>query len=111
MLGSQFLAHPPIQPYRVEVSDPSHPLVEGIEPFEADDELYLCEYHGASQALLHARFRGEAPGFIEKAWPRANDSDDRQLVLYLHSYGGGEVLYCTLGHCRGRYDMRPMIDE
>jgi len=21
------------------------------------------------------------------------------------------VLYCTLGHCRGKYDMRPMIDE
>jgi hypothetical protein len=111
MLGSQFLAHPPVEPYRVEVSDPSHPLVEGIEPFEADDELYLCEYHGTSQALLHARFRGEAPGFVEKTWPREGDSDDRQLVLYLHSHGGGEVLYCTLGHCRGRYDMRPMFDE
>jgi type 1 glutamine amidotransferase len=111
MLGSQFLAHPPIEPYRVEVSDPLHPLVAGIEPFEADDELYLCEYHGTPHALLHARFRGEAPGFVEKTWPREAESDDRQLVLYLHSHGGGEVLYCTLGHCRGKYDMRPMMDE
>jgi len=130
MLGSQFIAHPPIAPYRVEVSDPSHPLVEGIEPFEADDELYLMEYHGESRALLHTRYRGEAPGFVARHWPGGAESEggagseggaasvrapaageDRQLVLYLHPHAGGEVLYCTLGHCRGRYDMRPMIKE
>jgi len=121
MLGSQFLAHPPIKQYRVEVSDASHPLVAGIEPFEVDDELYLCEYHGAHRALLHTHYRGEAPGFVARFWPGAGTSDaegapsaaspDRQLVLYLHPHAGGEVLYCTLGHCRGRYDMRPMMAE
>jgi type 1 glutamine amidotransferase len=109
MLGSQFLAHPPIAPYRVEVSDPSHPLVAGIEPFDADDELYLCEYHGERRDLLHTHYRGEAPGFIHGSWPVLES--ERQAVLYLHAHGGGEVLYCTLGHCRGKYDMRPMIAE
>lgn len=117
MLGSQFLAHPPIAPYRVEVSDPAHPLVAGIEAFDADDELYLCEYHGSNHALLHAHYRGDAPGFVAQTWPVSNpevsvDLDpSRHLVLYLHRYGSGEVLYCTLGHCRGKYDMRPMIAE
>jgi len=111
MLGSRFLAHPAVEPYRVEVSDSSHPLVAGIEPFEADDELYLCEYHGSQHALLHTHYRGEAPGFVARDWPLADQADDRQLVLYLRAHGDGEVLYCTLGHCRGKYDMRPMIDE
>lgn len=121
MLGSQFLAHPPIMPYRVEVSDPSHPLVAGIVPFEVDDELYLSEYHGAHHALLHTHYRGEAPGFVARHWPGGGSAavadvdsrprSDRQLVLYLHPHAGGEVLYCTLGHCRGKYDMRPMIAE
>lgn len=111
MLGSRFLAHPAVEPYRVEVSDRSHPLVAGIEPFEADDELYLCEYHGSQHALLHTHYRGEAPGFVARDWPLADQADDRQLVLYLRAHGDGEVLYCTLGHCRGKYDMRPMIDE
>ena len=111
MLGSQFLAHPPIAPYRVEISDPSHPLVAGIEPFEADDELYLCAVHGTHHALLHTRFSGEAPGFVDKTWTPDAAGSDRRPVLYLHSHGGGEVLYCTLGHCRGRYDMRPLIAE
>jgi len=118
MLGSQFLAHPAIAPYRVEVSDPQHPLVAGLEPFDVDDELYLCEYHGANQGLLHTHFCGEAPGFVDRVWPapaassrHGDGQGDRQLVLYLHPHAGGEVLYCTLGHCRGRYDMRPLIAE
>ncbi|GIS55119.1 hypothetical protein Ct9H90mP29_21610 [bacterium] len=28
-LGSQFLSHPPIEPYTVTVADGDHPLVEG----------------------------------------------------------------------------------
>ncbi len=125
MLGSQFMAHPPIVPYRVEVSDASHPLVAGIEPFEVDDELYLAEYHGEQHLLLHTHFRGEAPGFVARHWPGGTPDasasgpsgstgapvSDRQSVLYLHRHAGGEVLYCTLGHCRGRYDMRPMIAD
>ncbi|HSN70921.1 MAG TPA: ThuA domain-containing protein [Steroidobacteraceae bacterium] len=106
MLGSQFIAHPPIQPYRVTVADPAHPLVAGIEPFEADDELYLCEYHGTTHALLETRFTGEGTGFVESDWSR----DEPRLVMYLHACGPGEVLYLTLGHCRGHYDMQPMID-
>ena len=94
-----------------EDREPTHPLVAGIEPFEVDDELYLCEYHGASRPLLHTHFRGTAPGFIEAEWPQASAVDDRQLVMYLHAQGDGEVLYCTLGHCRGRYDMQPMMEE
>lgn len=108
MLGSQFLAHPAIEPFRVHVSDPAHPLTQGLESFEADDELYLCEYHGDSHALLHAHFDGEAPGFVDREW---RDPEQRHLVLYLRRHGGGEILYCTLGHCRGHYDMQPMMSD
>jgi len=106
-LGSRFMAHPAIAPYTVEVVAKDHPLVKGIEAFEVSDELYLCEYHGEIEPLLQTRFTGEAPGFIEKDWP----DDDPRLVFYLHPVGRGEVLYLTLGHCRGRYDMRPVLDE
>ena len=57
-LGSRFVAHPPLEPYTVTVSDPEHPLVRGIEPFEVPDELYLCEYYGEVKPLLETRFTG-----------------------------------------------------
>lgn len=105
-LGTQFIAHPPIQPFTVHVADPGHELVSGIDNFETDDELYLCRIHGDLHVLLDTRFSGEATGFIESAW---HDEDPRP-VYYLHPVGSGEVLYLNLGHCRGHYDMRPLMD-
>ncbi len=102
-LGSQFVAHPPIEPYRVEVTQPSHPLVAGIEPFDASDELYLMELHPPFETLLHTRWHGEAKGFAERDWSK----DEPRPVMYLKQVGAGEVLYFTLGHARGHYDMRP----
>jgi type 1 glutamine amidotransferase len=55
VLGSQFVAHPPIQPYRVNVCAPEHALVAGVEPFDTDDELYLSEYTtGTSLRCRHS---------------------------------------------------------
>ena len=39
-LGSQFIAHPPIAPYSVEITDPSNWLETDLETYEPDDELY-----------------------------------------------------------------------
>jgi uncharacterized protein len=104
-LGSMFVAHPPIAPYRVTVAAPSHPLVQGVEPFETTDELYLLETYGELEVLLETEFAGEAPDFAENAWPQA-----RHPVFYIHEVGKGAVLYLTLGHCRGHYDMQPVLD-
>lgn len=106
-LGSQFVAHPPIAPYRVEITAPLHPLVAGIEPFDAHDELYLSELHPPFETLLHTRWTGEAKGFAERDW----SVDEPRPVMYLKKVGAGEVLYLTLGHARGHYDMRPLMDE
>jgi hypothetical protein len=104
-LGSMFIAHPPIAPYTVTVADPSHPLVKGVEPFQATDEHYLVETYGDLHVLLETEFEGEATGFVEDKWPKA-----KHPVFYLHTMGKGCVLYLTLGHCRGHYDMQPMIE-
>jgi hypothetical protein len=109
-LGSQFVAHPPIQPYPVTVADPGHWLVAGIEPFETDDELYLMEYadRAALHPLLHTHWQGDARGFAERDWSAAEPQ--QHLVMYLRSLGDGHVLYNTLGHCRGHWDMAPLVD-
>jgi type 1 glutamine amidotransferase len=108
-LGSQFIAHPPIAPYRVDNVAPDHWLVTGVEPFEATDELYLNEYPDRASLvpLLQTTFQGEARGFAESDW---HDTDPEHLVMYLRPLGHGAVLYNTLGHCRGHYDMVPLKD-
>ncbi len=105
-LGTQFLAHPPIQPFQVHISDPEHELVKGVNSFETDDELYLCRVHGNPHYLMHSRFTGKATGFVLEDW----DDDVDHPVYYINSVGDGEVLYLNLGHCRSHYDMQPMVD-
>ncbi|MFK8015367.1 MAG: ThuA domain-containing protein [Gammaproteobacteria bacterium] len=107
LCGSQFVAHPPIGRFRVEVTDPTHPLVEGIEAFETTDELYLCRYSENLQTLLHCYYEGTTPEFEQTQW----DGSQPHPVLYLHPVGRGEVVYFTLGHCRGNYDMRPLMEH
>ncbi len=105
LLGSQFLSHPPIVPYKVTVADPGHPLVAGIEPFETSDELYHMETHGDLHVLLEADCTEPGTGFVEAA-----DAPGVHPVFYTKAHGAGAVLYLTLGHCRGHYDLQPMLD-
>ena len=101
-LGTQFVAHPPIQPFKVMIADPEHELVKGVDEFETDDELYLCDIRSSLHVLLETRFTGTADGFVAADWP----DDEQRPVYYINKVGEGEVLYLNLGHCRGHYDMQ-----
>ena len=105
MLGSQFKAHPPISaPFRVTVNDPDHPLTRGIDDFDVVDELYLMKTLAPLEVLMQTSFTGEATGFIDAQW-----DDPAVPVLYLRQIGQGSVLYNTLGHCRGHYDLTELM--
>lgn len=103
LVGTQFVAHPPIGPFKVEVVDDSHALTEGMTDFEVIDELYLSRTDAEIHTLMQTRFTGEATGFVEDKW-----EDAVVPITYLRDVGDGQVFYCTLGHCRGHYDVTVM---
>lgn len=105
MLGTQFKAHPPIEAFKVEVANPGHEFTKGIEDFEVVDELYLSNTTAEIDTLLQTRFEGEAEGFVEHTW------DETVVpILYTRDMGKGRIVYNTLGHCRGHYDLPGMQD-
>lgn len=101
MLGTQFVAHPPIGPFTVEVPQTGDPLTRGMSDFEVVDELYLSRTTAEIETLMLTRFTGEATGFVDSQW-----QDAEVPILYRRKHGRGEVVYCTLGHCRGHYDVQ-----
>jgi hypothetical protein len=103
LLGTQFVAHPPIGPFKVEVVDDTHALTQGMTDFEVIDELYLSRTDADIKTLMQTRFTGEATGFVEDKW-----EDAVVPITYLRDVGKGQVFYCTLGHCRGHYDVTVM---
>jgi type 1 glutamine amidotransferase len=106
LLGSQFQAHPPICDFEVRPNDDDHPLIDGIGAFTTNDEIYLCRLFGQPRVLLHCVFDEAVSAFEGTDW----QSNDQQPVMYLNQHDRGAVLYLTLGHCRGHYDMRPLTD-
>ncbi|WP_306294799.1 ThuA domain-containing protein [Sphingobium lactosutens] len=107
LMGTQFVGHPPIDRYRVDVVDPAHPLVKGIEPFETVDELYLSRPCAPVETLLDCQYDGGPLG----SFRQTPTEPGRHPVFYLRHLGQGAVLYLTLGHCRGPHDMRPLLDH
>jgi uncharacterized protein len=97
ILGSRFVTHPPYTHFAVSITRPDDPLVEGIEPFEVDDEIYVIEHGDDIDVLLHTRWGGEAIG------GRHIDEGVRPL-MYRRRLGKGEVLYLALGHCNRPFD-------
>lgn len=101
LIGTQFVAHPPIGPFKVEVRRPGHPLVRGEVDFETTDELYLQRILADDlDILLETSFEGEATGFVESRWPKT-----RVPILAERHQGSGRILYYALGHCRSHYDL------
>lgn len=103
LLGTRFAGHPPIGPYKVHVSRTDHPLTQGLRDFNVIDELYLTHRTAEIDILLHTTFNGTCAEFGEKHW-----DEDRMPVLYERQVEQGSVLYLTLGHCRGHYDLQPL---
>lgn len=104
MLGTQFKAHPPIGPLRVEIVDHEDPLTRGIADFDVVDELYLSKTTAPIRTLAETRFAGEATGFVDADWPATVVP-----VIYRRAIGRGEIVYNTLGHCRGHWDLPEMM--
>jgi type 1 glutamine amidotransferase len=97
ILGSRFITHPPYTHFPVTVTAPNDPMVEGIEPFDVDDEIYVIEEHGDIEILLETTWGGEALGGRQF-------EEGRRPLMYRHRVGEGGVLYLALGHANRPFD-------
>ncbi len=106
-LGSRFIAHPAVQTFKVRVTPQQHPVTKGLSDFEIEDEPYYCEYSGDPRVLLEASYNAPSVGYVRSGFGIDRPS---QPQMYVHRVGNGEVLYLTLGHCTGKYDMQPLLE-
>jgi type 1 glutamine amidotransferase len=83
LMGAKFTGHPAYQKLDYRVTCPDHPIMEGIEPFSAEDEPYQFEFDPFTEkkVLLEYELDGQK-------WPAA----------WAHAYGLGRVVYLMPGH-------------
>ncbi|MBA2938256.1 ThuA domain-containing protein [Paenibacillus sp. CGMCC 1.16610] len=83
MIGAKFTGHPPYQPLVYYRSAAEHPLLEGVENFNLDEEPYLFEFDPFTKKTVFMEFEFEG-----KRYPAA----------WEHVYGLGKVVYLQPGH-------------
>jgi len=77
-------AHDPHGAFRVNITDPNHPITRGLAAFETADELYTC-------------LDGNTPIHVLAAATSKVDNRDYPMAFVL-DYGKGRVFHCLLGH-------------
>jgi type 1 glutamine amidotransferase len=95
--------------YRLEVAAPDHPVCAGIEPFELDDELYLCPvFEDRVAALLTTPAEVSAGSMIDtyrevldgERLPAPAQTGSR-LVAWARQFGASRIVYVLPGHSAG----------
>jgi type 1 glutamine amidotransferase len=93
LIGGHANWHPPGLTFEVQVDDPDHAIMDGVENFEIDDEIYMSAWDPSIHVLASA------------TW-----SEKQHPMAWTQSYGEGRVFYTTLGHGPGTYE-KPMMQK
>src|SRR5687767_2125953 len=90
MCGGQWVAHPGnIIDYRVNITRPDDPVMEGIGDFDYRSEQYYMHVDPSNEVLATTTFSGEHAPWIEGVV---------MPVVWKKRYGQGRVFYSSLGH-------------
>lgn len=81
LIGGSFISHPPKARFIADPVQDSHPIIQGVEPFTVEDELYLTDVDSSVRVHLTAQHEGRPQPL---AWSRTQ--------------GLGRVVYFALGH-------------
>lgn len=92
MTGGQFVAHPGnVLPYRVDITEPSDPIVKGLKSFNVTSEQYYMHVDPGNEVLATTTFsgtQGNCPWIKGTVMP----------VVWKRRFGKGRIFYSALGH-------------
>lgn len=85
MIGGYVKSHPPMEPFKVTIKDPGHPITKGVVAFEILDELFVMTHMQPDNRIL-------LEGVL---------NENEQPLAWTRKYGEGKVFLLTLGHGPG----------
>ena len=100
MCGGQWVAHPGnIIDYRVTITRPDDPVMQGVQDFDYRSEQYYMHVDPSNEVLATTTFSGEHAPWIEGVV---------MPVVWKRRHGQGRVFYSSLGHVAKEFDVPEM---
>jgi type 1 glutamine amidotransferase len=100
MTGGQWVAHPGnVIDFRVNITKPDDPVMEGIGDFDYRSEQYYMHVDPSNEVLATTTFTGEHAPWIEGVV---------MPVAWKRRHGKGRVFYSALGHVASEFQVPQM---
>ena len=100
IIGGQWVAHPGnIIDYRVNVTKPDDPIMEGISDFPYTSEQYYMHVDPSNEVLATTTFAGDHAEWIDGVV---------MPVVWKRRHGKGRVFYSSLGHVASEFEVPEM---
>ncbi|MBN9065457.1 MAG: ThuA domain-containing protein [Rhizobiales bacterium] len=100
MVGGQWVAHPGnIIDYRVDVTRPDDPVMQGVSGFPYRSEQYYMHVDPSNEVLATTTFSGEHAWWIDGVVMPA---------VWKRRHGKGRVFYSSLGHVSAEFEVPEM---
>ncbi|MEZ4682347.1 MAG: ThuA domain-containing protein [Caldilineaceae bacterium] len=90
VLGAATEGHPPVRPFKVQITNPDHPITRGLSDFVVTDEQHYLVYDQASEHVLLRSVNED--GHTYKGLGASCEAG------WAYDYGQGRVCYLAPGH-------------
>jgi hypothetical protein len=88
--GSVTEGHPAVRPYRVQITNPDHPITRNVADFVVTDEQHFMHYDKDPKHILAESVNDDGLTF--------RDLGSRAPAAWAYDYGAGRVVYLAPGH-------------
>ncbi|MCS7024671.1 MAG: ThuA domain-containing protein [Bryobacteraceae bacterium] len=90
VLGAAYTGHPPIRRFRVKVTNPAHPITQGVKDFLVTDEQHYMDYDRDRKYIFLESVNEDGLSFGKQGV--------KAPAGWAFEYGRGRVCYLSPGH-------------
>jgi hypothetical protein len=90
VLGAATCGHPPVRPFKIQITDPDHPITQGVEDFIVTDEQHFMIYDKDPSHVFMKSINED--GLTHR------DMGTSCEAGWAYDYGNGRVCYLAPGH-------------
>ena len=93
--GAVYAGHPPIRPFRVNITNPDHPITQGVNSFVVTDEQHYVRYDADEKHVLaRSMYEGDGPTYTDNFGTQSPSCQ----AAWAYDYGKGRVCFLAPGH-------------
>jgi type 1 glutamine amidotransferase len=90
VMGGAYIGHPTLRPFKVRITNHSHPITSGIQDFVVNDEQHYVAYDKDPKCIL-----AEADNIDGLDY---DGRGTKSIAAWAYDYGKGRVVFTAVGH-------------